>query len=64
MRLSRRTFLGATGAVAGWIAARRGAATINGFVQLTGHPPTHVDSHHHVHREFNIAYLFLEVSRH
>ena len=30
------------------------------FVQLTGTTPTHIDSHHHVHRSFNVARLFLE----
>lgn len=30
------------------------------FVQLTGRHPTHIDSHHHVHRSFNVARLFLE----
>ncbi|HUM15224.1 MAG TPA: ChbG/HpnK family deacetylase [Candidatus Nitrosotalea sp.] len=31
------------------------------FVRLTGRTPTHIDSHHHVHRSFNVARLFLEV---
>ncbi len=30
------------------------------FVRLTGAPPTHIDSHHHVHRRFNVAWQFLE----
>ena len=30
------------------------------FVRLTGTVPTHIDSHHHVHRSFNVARLFLE----
>ena len=30
------------------------------FVRLTGRQPTHIDSHHHVHRSFNVARLFLE----
>jgi chitin disaccharide deacetylase len=30
------------------------------FVRLTGRHPTHIDSHHHVHRSFNVARLFLE----
>ena len=30
------------------------------FVRLTGTTPTHIDSHHHVHRSFNVARLFLE----
>ena len=33
------------------------------FVRLTGGPPDHIDSHHHVHRLFNIARLFLEAGR-
>lgn len=30
------------------------------FVRLTGMAPSHIDSHHHVHRAFNVARLFLE----
>jgi predicted glycoside hydrolase/deacetylase ChbG (UPF0249 family) len=33
------------------------------FVRLTGAPPDHIDSHHHVHRRFNIARLFLDAGR-
>lgn len=33
------------------------------FVRLTGGPPTHIDSHHHMHRLFNVARLFLEAGR-
>jgi predicted glycoside hydrolase/deacetylase ChbG (UPF0249 family) len=33
------------------------------FVRLTGSPPDHIDSHHHVHRRFNVARLFLEAGR-
>ncbi len=33
------------------------------FVRLTGEPPTHIDSHHHLHRLFNVARLFLEAGR-
>jgi predicted glycoside hydrolase/deacetylase ChbG (UPF0249 family) len=33
------------------------------FVRLTGSPPTHIDSHHHFHRLFNVARLFLEAGR-
>jgi predicted glycoside hydrolase/deacetylase ChbG (UPF0249 family) len=36
---------------------------LEAFVQLTGAPPTHIDSHHHVHRRFNVAWQFLEVGR-
>jgi predicted glycoside hydrolase/deacetylase ChbG (UPF0249 family) len=34
------------------------------FIRMTGRSPDHIDSHHHVHRLFNIAYLFLEAGRH
>jgi len=33
---------------------------LEAFMRLTGGPPDHVDSHHHVHRRFNIAHLFLK----
>jgi chitin disaccharide deacetylase len=33
---------------------------LEAFVRLTGGPPTHIDSHHHVHRLFNVAWQFLE----
>jgi len=33
------------------------------FVRMTGGPPDHIDSHHHVHRLFNVAYLFLNAGR-
>ena len=33
------------------------------FVRLTGGPPDHIDSHHHVHRLFNVAHLFLDAGR-
>jgi len=33
------------------------------FVRLTGGPPTHIDSHHHFHRLFNVARLFLAAGR-
>ncbi len=33
------------------------------FVRLVGEPPTHIDSHHHLHRLFNVARLFLEAGR-
>ena len=33
------------------------------FVRLTGGPPDHIDSHHHVHRLFNVARLFLDAGR-
>ena len=33
---------------------------IEAFVRLTGGPPTHIDSHHHAHRLFNVAWQFLE----
>jgi predicted glycoside hydrolase/deacetylase ChbG (UPF0249 family) len=36
---------------------------LTAFVRLTGSPPTHIDSHHHFHRLFNVARLFLEAGR-
>jgi predicted glycoside hydrolase/deacetylase ChbG (UPF0249 family) len=33
---------------------------LEAFVRLTGGPPDHIDSHHHVHRLFNVARLFLD----
>jgi predicted glycoside hydrolase/deacetylase ChbG (UPF0249 family) len=36
---------------------------IERFIRITGAPPDHIDSHHHVHRLFNIAYLFLDAAR-
>jgi predicted glycoside hydrolase/deacetylase ChbG (UPF0249 family) len=36
---------------------------LTAFVRLTGGPPTHIDSHHHFHRLFNVARLFLEAGR-
>ena len=33
------------------------------FIRLVGAPPTHIDSHHHAHRIFNVASQFLEVGR-
>jgi len=33
---------------------------LDAFVRLTGAPPTHIDSHHHVHRLFNVARQFLD----
>ncbi len=33
---------------------------LNAFVRLTGGPPTHIDSHHHAHRFFNVARHFFE----
>jgi hypothetical protein len=33
---------------------------LEAFVRLTGAPPTHIDSHHHAHRLFNVAWQFLE----
>jgi predicted glycoside hydrolase/deacetylase ChbG (UPF0249 family) len=34
------------------------------FTDMVGEIPTHIDSHHHVHRKFNIAPLFIELCRH
>jgi predicted glycoside hydrolase/deacetylase ChbG (UPF0249 family) len=36
---------------------------LTAFVRLTGGPPDHIDSHHHFHRRFNVARLFLEAGR-
>jgi len=33
------------------------------FTDMTGQIPTHVDSHHHVHRKFHIVPLFIELCR-
>jgi predicted glycoside hydrolase/deacetylase ChbG (UPF0249 family) len=33
------------------------------FVRLVGSPPDHIDSHHHLHRLFNVARLFLAAGR-
>jgi chitin disaccharide deacetylase len=33
---------------------------LEAFVRLTGRPPDHIDSHHHVHRRFNVARVFLD----
>jgi chitin disaccharide deacetylase len=33
------------------------------FVRLVGSPPDHIDSHHHLHRLFNVARLFLVAGR-
>jgi predicted glycoside hydrolase/deacetylase ChbG (UPF0249 family) len=34
---------------------------LEAFVALAGRLPTHLDSHHHTHRLFNVSRLFLEV---
>jgi predicted glycoside hydrolase/deacetylase ChbG (UPF0249 family) len=36
---------------------------LTAFVRLTGGPPDHIDSHHHAHRLFNVASLFLDAGR-
>jgi chitin disaccharide deacetylase len=33
---------------------------LEAFVRLTGGPPSHIDSHHHAHMRFNVAWQFLE----
>ena len=33
------------------------------FVRMVGGPPDHIDSHHHMHRLFNVARLFLVAGR-
>jgi predicted glycoside hydrolase/deacetylase ChbG (UPF0249 family) len=32
------------------------------FIRLTGRPPTHLDSHHHVHREEHLRATFSELA--
>jgi chitin disaccharide deacetylase len=36
---------------------------LEAYIRLTGGPPDHIDSHHHVHRLFNVASLFLAAGR-
>lgn len=36
---------------------------IDRFTEMTGQDPTHIDSHHHVHRRDELAPLFVEVCR-
>jgi chitin disaccharide deacetylase len=36
---------------------------MDAFVRLTGSLPDHIDSHHHVHRRFNVARLFFDAGR-
>jgi chitin disaccharide deacetylase len=36
---------------------------LEAFVRLTGRPPDHIDSHHHVHQRFNVARVFLDAGR-
>lgn len=36
---------------------------IEAFVRVAAAPPTHIDSHHHAHRLFNVAPQFLEVGQ-
>src|SRR6266542_3837691 len=36
---------------------------VNVFTTLTGTLPTHIDSHHHAHRQLNVARLFLTLSQ-
>ena len=36
---------------------------LTAFVRLVGSPPDHIDSHHHMHRLFNVARLFLVAGR-
>jgi len=38
-------------------------AQFSRFLELTGQRPTHIDSHHHIHREFNVGHLFMELGR-
>lgn len=39
------------------------ASQFRTFVDLAGAPPTHLDSHHHVHRRKALAPLFVELAR-
>ena len=36
---------------------------LDAFVRMTGAPPTHIDSHHHAHRFFNVARHFIEAGQ-
>lgn len=36
---------------------------LEAFVRMTGAPPTHIDSHHHAHRFFNVARHFIEAGQ-
>jgi chitin disaccharide deacetylase len=44
------------------VLAREIERQLNAFTALTGSHPTHIDSHHHVHRQLNVARLFLTLS--
>ncbi len=36
---------------------------LEAFERMTGVPPTHIDSHHHAHRFFNVARHFIEAGQ-
>jgi len=42
------------------VVQREVARQLDAFVRMTGAPPTHIDSHHHAHRFFNVARHFIE----
>ena len=45
------------------VVQREVARQLDAFVRMTGAPPTHIDSHHHAHRVFNVARHFIEAGR-
>jgi predicted glycoside hydrolase/deacetylase ChbG (UPF0249 family) len=42
------------------VVQREVARQLDAFARMTGGPPTHIDSHHHAHRVFNVARHFIE----
>jgi predicted glycoside hydrolase/deacetylase ChbG (UPF0249 family) len=45
------------------VLAREIERQFDAFTALTGSHPTHIDSHHHVHRQLNVGRLFLRLSQ-
>lgn len=45
------------------VVQREVSRQLDAFVRLTGAPPTHIDSHHHAHRFFNVARHFIEAGQ-
>ncbi len=45
------------------VLAREIERQFNAFTALTGSHPTHIDSHHHVHRQLNVGRLFLRLTQ-
>ena len=43
--------------------AREVTRQLEAFERMTGAPPTHIDSHHHAHRFFNVARHFIEAGQ-